>query len=207
MAGVSVRHFYPPRLVPSIEGLSHAGEFIQSIGDRHRGIAVIAYDAGTELKHVPPETIKMLCKFFGAEGFRIILIEGKWRPSIVHMVTSDCDAKLTVYPYNDSISDLIGLLSLSQLVVCPDTGIAHFAAALDVPSIVLFGPSQVAFRPAGSRSVVVEKSRGCSAAYGSDGCHSTCRHKSYVSSSTGAAACMYWFHEGDLKRALELALS
>jgi heptosyltransferase-2 len=62
-----------------------------------------------------------------------------------------------------TLSELKGLLSLVSLVISNDTGTAHVAGALQVPTVVIFGPTEdVSTRPASKLSLVVRRNVECS---------------------------------------------
>ena len=61
-----------------------------------------------------------------------------------------------------SIRELAGLLKQCHLVVCNDSGPMHIAAALDVPTVALFGPTDhVVWEPLSESSVVVRRNMPC----------------------------------------------
>lgn len=60
------------------------------------------------------------------------------------------------------VGDAIDLLACAQLAVCNDSGLAHFAAALDVPLVCLYGPSSPQHTPPlGKRVQVAELQLDC----------------------------------------------
>ena len=62
-----------------------------------------------------------------------------------------------------SISELKALLASSALVISNDTGTAHVAAALGIPTVVIFGPTEhVSTRPLSSIATVVRHDVECS---------------------------------------------
>lgn len=62
-----------------------------------------------------------------------------------------------------SLRELIGVLASSLALVSNDTGPAHLAAALGLPTVTVFGPTEAfATRPLGKRAVVVDHPVDCS---------------------------------------------
>lgn len=51
-----------------------------------------------------------------------------------------------IIPDKTELIDLIGLLSLCDYTVCPDSGVMHLAGLLKVPTVALFGPIPPEFR-------------------------------------------------------------
>ena len=62
-----------------------------------------------------------------------------------------------------SVPQTAGLLKKCDIVVANDSGPAHIAAALDVPTFVLFGPTRIAKnKPLGARVSIITKELACS---------------------------------------------
>jgi heptosyltransferase-2 len=62
-----------------------------------------------------------------------------------------------------SITDLKALIACSSLVVSNDTGTAHVAGALRVPTVVIFGPTEhISTRPLSDIATVVRHDVECS---------------------------------------------
>jgi heptosyltransferase-2 len=62
-----------------------------------------------------------------------------------------------------SLSQLVNVLSCAQLLISNDTGPAHIGAALGVPTLAIFGPSEhFATRPFSERAVVIRRPVSCS---------------------------------------------
>jgi heptosyltransferase II len=62
-----------------------------------------------------------------------------------------------------SIAELTAVLAMSTLMISNDTGAAHVAAALGVPTVVIFGPTEhVATRPFSDKAKVVRHTVDCS---------------------------------------------
>jgi heptosyltransferase-2 len=62
-----------------------------------------------------------------------------------------------------SIADLKALLACCSLVVSNDTGTAHVAGALRVPTVAVFGPTQdVSTRPLSDAATIVRHDVECS---------------------------------------------
>jgi ADP-heptose:LPS heptosyltransferase len=62
-----------------------------------------------------------------------------------------------------TLSQLAGLLSCCDLFLTNDTGALHIAAALDVPTVALFGPGDpVKVRPLSARALVFHHPISCS---------------------------------------------
>ena len=61
-----------------------------------------------------------------------------------------------------SIRELAALIKCCKLVVCNDSGPMHIAAALDVPTVAIFGPTDhVAWKPLSDNATVVRRDMPC----------------------------------------------
>ena len=71
--------------------------------------------------------------------------------------------KSDVIPYApETIRELGALLSCCDLVVCNDSGPMHLAAALDVPLVAIFGPTDhVAWHPLSENASIVRRDMPC----------------------------------------------
>jgi heptosyltransferase-3 len=64
--------------------------------------------------------------------------------------------------HNQSLSVIAGLLSRSALFIGNDSGITHLAAAVNCPTVALFGPSDpVVWAPRGASATVIRKQTAC----------------------------------------------
>lgn len=97
------------------------------------------------------------------EGLRVVLLGGDDDSPLAASVT---DAMQTAAPpvcTGGSLGLLGALLARCDLVVSPDSGPAHMAAALGVAVVTLFGPTSPArWAPRGARSRVVRLDLPCS---------------------------------------------
>jgi len=73
-------------------------------------------------------------------GFPIVINCGPGETALAQEVRSACRRARPV-TFSGSLSGLIALLRRTRLMVGPDTGPLHLAAALGVPAVVLFGPT------------------------------------------------------------------
>lgn len=83
---------------------------------------------------------------------------------------------------NLNIRETSAIVSLCDLVVTPDTGVLHLAAALNIPTVALFGPIDYRARCRGYKNVTVIKSDSpCSPCWrnGNTKCNQTGEIKSY----------------------------
>jgi lipopolysaccharide heptosyltransferase II len=131
--------FEHPRLVATAASRVRASHFI----DQHlagEGPLVVAHVGAGKLPNIWPAEhfARVLQKLRATRGARVVLTEG---PSDVAAVSAVLGRLDGVARWRGSLSDTLGLLELAQLVIANDTGLAHVAAAVGAPTVVLFGPT------------------------------------------------------------------
>jgi heptosyltransferase-1 len=119
--------------------------------------AVISPCAGWGAKEWPAERYGAVAQDLAKTGLRSIVNYGPGEEGIANIVLREGGG--AAQPMQGSISDLIALLRRAQLFVGGDTGPMHLAAALKVPVVALFGPTDPARSgPYGTPSVVLRDS-------------------------------------------------
>lgn len=108
---------------------------------RHREIAVINPGAGWQAKQWPPDGYAQICdELDNRYGLSVIVNCGPHETVLAEEVLSACRR---THPgiYSGNLGGLIWLLRQACLMIGPDTGPLHLAAALGVPTVGLFGPT------------------------------------------------------------------
>ena len=146
----------PPRLEPALAAVSRARERIaawfpsEAASPAPPGPLVVAHAGAGKLPNVWPAErfATVLAALQRERGARVVLTEGPSDTAIV----SDLAAKLpSARRWRAPLGDTLGLLAGADVVLCNDTGMSHVAAAIGVPTVVLFGPTDpVRWRPPGS---------------------------------------------------------
>jgi heptosyltransferase-2 len=97
------------------------------------------------------------------DGFRTIIVGAPGDVETANKTANQMKTPVTVAAGRTSISELKAVLSCSSLVVSNDTGTAHVASALGVPTVVIFGPTEhVSTRPYSDGAMVVRHDVECS---------------------------------------------
>ncbi len=110
-------------------------------GLSHDGWAVINPGAGWRSKIWPAERYAQVCDNLAQEhSLPVVLNCGPGEEDLGRRVTLACQYSHPCI-YSGEIPGLIALLRRSRLMVGPDTGPVHLAAALGVPTVGLFGPT------------------------------------------------------------------
>jgi ADP-heptose:LPS heptosyltransferase len=119
------------------EEVSWAKEFLSSrrvgLGDK---IVVCQVNSSTNMRDLPTEKYKQL----------ISAITTQNKNTKVFIVTHGAkEVNWNIYGsfpfHNFDIRHIAALIHCSNLVICPDSSILHLAAALDKPTLTLFGPT------------------------------------------------------------------
>jgi len=185
-----------PEVFLSQDDLSAGLALLADLGFENEFVAALVCDAGTWSKHLPVEICLMVARFLHELGCRVLLFKGTNYPFMADEVASRATHPLEVLQVGN-LRRSMAVLACCKVTVCPDTGLSHLSAALGLPTIAMFGPTNIRFKPVGPRSCVVDKSPGCRIVGTGSECL-RCRHPDYRDDGKHAAACMYWFKEADL---------
>lgn len=97
------------------------------------------------------------------EGGETIIVGTAGDRDVAHAVAQQMRTKVADLTGGTSLAELKAVLSCAALVVSNDTGTAHVAAALGVPTLTVFGPTEdFATRPLAERATVVRHQVDCS---------------------------------------------
>jgi heptosyltransferase-1 len=110
--------------------------------------------AGWGAKQWPAERYGEVAKSLAQEGLCMIVNYGPGEEALAH--NAEASSGGTAVALSFSISELIALTRRARLFIGGDTGPMHLAAAVGVPVVALFGPTDPARNgPFGTRSVVL----------------------------------------------------
>lgn len=91
----------------------------------------------------------------------VLLLRGPEEAELVENIQKAMESPAIAYA-PASIRELGALLSCCDLVVCNDSGPMHLAAALDVPMVAIFGPTDhVAWHPLSENASIVRRDMPC----------------------------------------------
>jgi predicted lipopolysaccharide heptosyltransferase III len=126
-----------------------AGNIIQhlaaaGLGDRK--IALIHPAAAFATKRWATENFARVAEYLSERGYAPVAIAAPHETEILNDLVNQ--ARVGILTLDVSLPEVTALASRSQLFVGNDSGIAHIAAAVGTPSVVIFGSSNVAhWRP------------------------------------------------------------
>lgn len=97
------------------------------------------------------------------DGLRAVIVGAESDKEAAEKTASFMRAPAAVVAGRTSIGELKGVLACSSLVISNDTGPAHVSAALGIPTVVVFGPTEhFATRPLSEAAAVVRHDVECS---------------------------------------------
>ncbi len=107
-------------------------------GEKLLGLHLTAYSA---IRTWPVDrSLELVRLFSGQRGWKVLILES-------HAVRERFQQfDHVILPDQTEVIDLLGLLSLCDAFVGPDSGVMHLAGFLQIPSVVLFGPIPSEYR-------------------------------------------------------------
>jgi heptosyltransferase-1 len=119
--------------------------------------AILNPGAGWGAKRWPAERYGFVAQALAKDGVRAVLNYGPGEENLAREAEAASDG--AAKPMKCSITELIALTRRARLFIGGDTGPMHLAAALQVPVVAIFGPTDPARNgPYGTRSVVLRNS-------------------------------------------------
>jgi ADP-heptose:LPS heptosyltransferase len=101
--------------------------------------SILHLGASSPHKRWPPERWKAVLDWAEARGYEIVLSTGRGEESLLTAVDDDNGRRSGLAGRLD-LAQLWHLLSRASFVVCPDTGVAHLARLVGVPTVAIYGP-------------------------------------------------------------------
>jgi heptosyltransferase-2 len=96
-------------------------------------------------------------------GQRVVIVGSETERSIAERIRDRMRHKAAVLNGKTSLETLIGVLAQSSLVITNDSGPMHLAAAVGVPTVAIFGPTdETVTSPCGPRTRIVREHVDCS---------------------------------------------
>ncbi len=150
-----------PEVYPRPE-LTLSAESVASTLQRFRLMTsdepILALCPGAEFgssKRWPPEYFAEIAKTKLSEGWRVWLLGSAKDKVITDQIDALTDHRTLNLAGNTSLTEVIDLLSLANFVVTNDSGLMHVAAALNRPTVVMYGSTSPKFTPPLSERVQI----------------------------------------------------
>lgn len=144
----------PPEVDLDGESRSAARAFLRHHSIRELDFIAIHPSSGSSRKNWPPDRFRELARRLGRENHALLWIEGEADREAVAAAAGSVEAPVA---RDLPLPVLASVLSLSRGFVGNDSGVSHLAAAVKVPVVALFGPTDPRlWAPRGPRVCVVE---------------------------------------------------
>jgi heptosyltransferase II len=157
--------FEAPRLPVTAKGLDRAASSLEAAGvDRDEPLALLAPGAAFGwTKRWPPERYGELGDMLIARGLACAVVIGPGEEALGAAVAAAARAHLPVLGADLDPLELAALFSCARVVVSNDSGPMHLAAAVGVPVVAFFGPTDPGrTAPSGSPSKILDRYIFCS---------------------------------------------
>ena len=129
-------------------------------------IIMLNLGAGWPTKRWPSEKfISLADKLTGHINAKIIMSWGPQEKEIIENIKSSENNRITIMPQS-TIKQLAAIIKSCDLFVGSDTGPTHLAAALEVPVVGLYGPSDPERNgPYGTKNIIIQKDIPCASCW------------------------------------------
>jgi predicted lipopolysaccharide heptosyltransferase III len=128
------------------EAAEAVNERLAAAGLTDRKTALIHPAAAFATKQWATENFSRVAEFLADRGLAPVAIAAPHENAVLDTLMAE--ASVPIESFNLSLPEVTALAARSQLFVGNDSGIAHIAAAVGTPSVVIFGSSNVAhWRP------------------------------------------------------------
>ena len=146
--GVPVSDRPPTRLAVTEKAAASIKERLRAAEvDEVKPLALIHPAAAFDTKQWATPNFALVADHLSARGFNCIGIAAANESQVINDLVRMASTRVTTFT-DLSLPEVTALASHSRLFVGNDSGIAHIAAAMRVPSVVIFGSSNVAhWRP------------------------------------------------------------
>ncbi len=121
---------------------------------RAKRLVLLNPGAGWGAKQWPAERYGTVARELASDGYTLLINHGPGEEELAEAVTSSSDG--AAKPVQCSLGELIALTRRASLFLGGDTGPLHMAAAMQVPVVAIFGPTDpVRNGPFGTKSIVL----------------------------------------------------
>ena len=157
-----------PRLEVDEEQRQHARSLLERFGigaaAQNSILAINPGATNSSAKRWPAERFaKTADRLNEQQGFQTVIVGTGGDKPVAKEVARLMRTQAAVIAGATSIAELKAVLACARLVISNDTGTSHVSAALGVPTVVVFGPTEhVSTRPLSQRAAVVRHDVECS---------------------------------------------
>jgi ADP-heptose:LPS heptosyltransferase len=153
----------PPRLQLTAEDQEEAARWWEEHDLGDGSVVAIHPGSGSPAKNWPAERFGALAQYLQRErGARVLLLSGPADESAVGEVQQKLDGQEYTLLHNLPLHLVAAILARCQAYVGNDSGVSHLAAAMGVPTVAIFGPTDPdVWAPRGPSVRVVRGSAPC----------------------------------------------
>lgn len=141
--GVPVTDRPASRLPVTLEASARVSRRLRDAGLEGRDFALVHPAAAFDTKTWAAENFARVVEHLDARGLASVAVAGPGEGRVIEELRSHASAPLVSFT-DLSLPELTVLASRARLFVGNDSGVAHVAAAVSVPQVVVFGSSNVA---------------------------------------------------------------
>lgn len=149
----------------SNERKTEARAFLHQHGARaiRSFVALCPGSTNSRAKRWPTKNYAVLAdQLIEQTGVDVVLVGAPDETSVSQEVAVEMRHKPVILTGNTTLAQLVAVLSLADLLVANDTGPAHIAAALERPTLVIFGPTMpTTTRPFSDSAEIVRRPPAC----------------------------------------------
>ena len=157
--GIS-EYIYDFKVPISIQDLNFAKDFFTSrkLVPKEDKIIMLNPGAGWPTKRWPFENFPRLAdKLTEHINAKVIMSWGPQEKDLIENIKNNMNNRITIMPQS-TIKQLAAIIKSCDLFVGSDTGPTHLAAALEVPVVGLYGPSDPKRNgPYGTKNIIIQK--------------------------------------------------
>src|SRR5258705_6394689 len=144
--GVPVTDRPPTRLGVTPQAEAEISHRLSAAGLEGRKFAVVHPAAAFATKQWATDKFARVVEFLAERGYSTVSVAAPHESAVLNELASESSVRVVCFDL--SLPEVTALLARAQLFVGNDSGIAHIAAAVETPSVVIFGSSnQAHWRP------------------------------------------------------------
>jgi heptosyltransferase III len=154
-SGSGAPPFAVPIVHPSPDARKRTDDLLRNLGVLAESVVAIHPGSGGTWKCWPAARFAQVADVLTAHGRRVVLIQGPADEEVVEKVRASMKDEPSAVISGLPIMDLAALLSSCACYLGNDSGVTHLAAAVGVPVVAIFGPTDPAIWGPRGRSVEI----------------------------------------------------
>ncbi len=152
----------PPRIFLRDEERAWAQEFFLQKGWDNTAIIALHPGAGSRKKVWPPHRFAAVGRILAGQSKKLLIVQGPADETAAREVLTGLAGTQHLLVHDVPLPKLAPLLTCASLFIGNDSGISHLAAALEVPTITIFGPTDPqVWAPRGKKAFWLQGKAAC----------------------------------------------